>query len=328
MPHWQCKVPLVKMSNIQAVQKSYTLSPMSEPLISTDLARFLCGGIAGAVSRTVTAPVDRLKVLRQLNVHEVAGKNMYQGFRTMVHEGGILALWRGNGVNVLKNCPECAIRFSLHGWLKSVLFPNAKGPLQPEQRFFVACVAGASSLTITYPLEVMKTRMAMRRSTDSSSIIVCFRTVLKEGGLRGFYRGYKVSMFSYVPYSGMELALYEMLKRKYIDLKSSWYPGLTSTEKNHMPTYVAVPLVIISCCIPMPIIYPANLLRTRYQASPSPMAAPVFLTIRSIVRTDGWTGLYRGLSTSLSKTLPSVCITYCIFEFCSELMRVPGLGSK
>ncbi|KAA0199226.1 Calcium-binding mitochondrial carrier protein SCaMC-3 [Fasciolopsis buskii] len=315
---------------VAELKKKSALTPTkSEPLIRAEWARFICGGIAGTVSRTLTAPIDRLKVLRQMSVPEVAGKNVIQSWRCMIFEGGIFSLWRGNGVNVLKNCPESAIRFGMHGWLKSVLFPEVQGQLRPEQRLLVAALAGATSLTCTYPAEILKTRMALRKSSDPKSIASCVRRVYKQGGLLGFYRGYKISMLSYVPYSGMELAIYELLKRRYLEYRERLRrlhgqpPG-----GNLIPPYVTISLVTTSCCIPILIVYPANLLRTRFQASEKPRAGPVWPALLEIWQQSGLRGLYQGLGASLSKTLPSVCITYVVFEFCSDLMRVPGLGAR
>lgn len=77
----------------------------------------------------------------------------YAGFQIIVADGGMRALWRGNAVNVLKNGPETALRFGFYGRLKDTLFPGAKD-LQPGQRLCTACMAGAGSLTLTYPMEV------------------------------------------------------------------------------------------------------------------------------------------------------------------------------
>ncbi|CAL8077295.1 unnamed protein product [Calicophoron daubneyi] len=244
------------------------VSDQADPVLRPELARFICGGIAGTVSRTMTAPIDRVKVMRQTGAPEMMGKNFIQSWRLMFAEGGFLSLWRGNAVNVLKNGPESAIRFGLHGWLKSLLFPESKGQLRPEQRMLVASLSGAVSLTCTYPAE--------------------------------------------------------MLKRRYMAYRQS--KGRPATHL--MPPYMTIAMVMTSCCIPILIVYPANLLRTRFQASSLPKAAPVIKSLVEIFRKDGFFGLYQGMGASLSKTLPSVCITYFVFEITSELLRVPGLGSR
>ena len=98
------------------------------------------GGVAGAISRTCTAPLDRLKVLLQVlfdvfvnrifleitfkreerwevafpfQVHS-SNKNklgVSSGLRLLLSDGGFLGLWRGNGMNVIKIAPESAIKF-------------------------------------------------------------------------------------------------------------------------------------------------------------------------------------------------------------------------
>ena len=60
----------------------------------------MAGGLAGAVSRTCTAPMDRLKVL--LQVHGGRKQTSIPNtIKYMLNEGGIKGLWRGNGINVI-----------------------------------------------------------------------------------------------------------------------------------------------------------------------------------------------------------------------------------
>ncbi|VUZ54965.1 unnamed protein product [Hymenolepis diminuta] len=291
---------------------------------SVDRRRYFAGFTAGCVSRTLTAPIDRLKVLRQAAAPEIDGLNMYKSFRVIIAEGGFCSLWRGNGVNVLKNGPETALRFGFHGQFKEFFFPDAK-ELHPMQRLFVASLAGACSLTCTYPMEVMKTRMALRKTGDTNSLIDCVKILYKQGGFRSLYRGYFVSMLSYVPYAGLELSFFELFKRGYMEYFHGYKPG---DPMPHLATPAAIGIIICSSFIPMLIVYPANLMRTRFQASTAVKPPSIASMFMGILRKDGPAGLYRGYLTSLTKTLPSVTISYLTFEAVMELMGLPTLGSK
>jgi solute carrier family 25 (adenine nucleotide translocator) protein 4/5/6/31 len=74
------------------------------------LEDFLAGGVSGAVAKTMTAPIERVKLLIQtqdanpkIRSGEVA---RYTGivdcFKRISAEQGIGAFWRGNFTNVLR----------------------------------------------------------------------------------------------------------------------------------------------------------------------------------------------------------------------------------
>ncbi|XP_027624783.1 solute carrier family 25 member 41 isoform X2 [Tupaia chinensis] len=135
----------------------------------------LSGAMAGAVSRTGTAPLDRAKVYMQVYSSKTNFTNLLEGLRTMVQEGGFRSLWRGNGINVLKIAPEYAIKFSVF-----------------EQ--------------------VLKTRLTLRRTGQYKGLLGCARRILAQEGTRAFYRGYLPNMLGIVPYACTDLAVYEMLQ--------------------------------------------------------------------------------------------------------------------
>ncbi|XP_067837770.1 mitochondrial adenyl nucleotide antiporter SLC25A24-like, partial [Heptranchias perlo] len=170
--------------------------------------QLISGGMAGAVSRTGTAPLDRLKVLMQVHSCKSNQMNMYGGFKQMLKEGGVLSLWRGNGMNVVKIAPETAIKFMAYEQYKK-LFARDKQNVATHERFLAGSLAGATAQTSIYPMEVMKTRMALRKTGQYSGISDCAKKIIKREGIIAFYKGYIPNILGIIPYAGIDLAVYE-----------------------------------------------------------------------------------------------------------------------
>ena len=172
----------------------------------------MAGGVAGAISRTCTAPLDRPKVL--LQVHGGRKQtSISETIRYMLKEGGYKGLWRGNGINVLKIAPENALKFMAYDEMKKVIKGDDDRELEIHERLMAGSFAGAFSQTVIYPLEVMKTRLALRKTGEMEGGIVKFaKEMMKAEGLKVFYKGYWPNLFGIIPYAGIDLAVYETLK--------------------------------------------------------------------------------------------------------------------
>jgi solute carrier family 25 phosphate transporter 23/24/25/41 len=197
----------------------------------------IAGGIAGALSRSITAPIDRLRVLLQISSQSlkptVPGWNSWTYtkylIRSVYREDGILGFWKGNGVNVLKIIPESAVRFYVFELVKRRLSQHKKygqntPPLveyspapQKSKRLFVASdvrdrlmaggFAGLCSQLAVYPLDTTKTRMmaemAMKRHASEAPVqrlgaIGIAKRMYQKEGMRSFFRGLGPSLVGYV----------------------------------------------------------------------------------------------------------------------------------
>jgi solute carrier family 25 (mitochondrial phosphate transporter), member 23/24/25/41 len=88
----------------------------------TEAAKQLfCGGLAGSVAKTVTAPLSRLTILFQ--VHSLVTTKNHRpkfamsisgGFQKIIERGGIISLWKGNMTSVLHRFPYSAINFYVY----------------------------------------------------------------------------------------------------------------------------------------------------------------------------------------------------------------------
>jgi len=91
---------------------------VSDPVV----AAFCAGGMAGAVSRTVVSPLERLKILFQV---QSAGRDAYKlsvgkALGKMWQEEGWRGFMRGNGTNCIRIIPYSAVQFSSFNFYSKV----------------------------------------------------------------------------------------------------------------------------------------------------------------------------------------------------------------
>lgn len=96
------------------------------PEIASGWRHLAAGAVAGSVSRTCTAPLDRLKVFLQVQTNRV---RIADSFNYLLKEGGIRSFWRGNGINVLKIAPESALKFAVYEKVKRLIKQNEQKQL-------------------------------------------------------------------------------------------------------------------------------------------------------------------------------------------------------
>ncbi|XP_066293551.1 calcium-binding mitochondrial carrier protein SCaMC-2-like isoform X4 [Branchiostoma lanceolatum] len=279
--------------------------------------QLVAGGTAGAVSRTCTAPLDRLKVLLQVHGANVARGGIWGSFQHMLKEGGVKGLWRGNGMNVLKIAPESAIKFMAYERLKK-LFTREGHSLGVVERFCSGSLAGMISQTTIYPMEVLKTRLAIRKTGEYSGMWDCGVKIYQREGLRAFYKGYIPNILGVLPYAGIDLCIYETLKNMYL-----------AKNKNQPNPGVMVLLAcgtISSTCGQLAS-YPLALIRTRLQAQTTPIPGRDTMAglFKGIIKDEGLRGLYRGIAPNFMKVAPAVSISYVVYE---KTRSALGVNSK
>ncbi|KAF0973167.1 hypothetical protein FDP41_008374 [Naegleria fowleri] len=189
---------------------------------------FALGGVSGAVAKTLTAPIERVKLLIQTqdaNPRIRSGEiPRYTGivncFTRVASEQGIAAFWRGNFTNVIRYFPTQAFNFAFKDSIKK-LFPKYS-PKEEFGKFFLVQMAsgglaGAGSLCIVYPLDYARTRLAsdVGKNRDFKGLGDCLvKTARGPRGVLGLYNGFGVSVAGIIPYRGVYFGLYDSLREK------------------------------------------------------------------------------------------------------------------
>lgn len=184
--------------------------------------------------------------------------NIVDTVKYMLKEGGVMGLWRGNLLNVIKIAPESALKFGAYEEIKKWIKGSDNRELTIYERLWAGSLAGATAQTVIYPLEVMKTRMLLRRTGEYSGMWDCAYKIYKSGGL---YRGYWPNLFGIIPYAGIDLAVYETVKKTW--LERTYDPN----EPKKQPGSVVLLLcgTFSSCCGQLAA-YPCALIRTKLQS--------------------------------------------------------------
>jgi solute carrier family 25 (adenine nucleotide translocator) protein 4/5/6/31 len=183
---------------------------------------FLIGGVSAAVSKTVVAPIERVKLLLQVQdaSSSIKAEDRYNGigdcFSRVLKEQGMAAFWRGNLANVVRYFPTQALNFAFKDFYKKTL--NPYDPKKQPGMFFIGnCAsggaAGATSLTVVYPLDFARTRLAADVGSGSerefTGLVDCLKKVAQKDGAGGLYRGFGISVIGIIAYRASYFGMFD-----------------------------------------------------------------------------------------------------------------------
>ncbi|KAK8134807.1 hypothetical protein PG984_006819 [Apiospora sp. TS-2023a] len=314
------------------------------------LGYYVAGAAAGGISRTATAPLDRLKVYLLINTKsstdaavEAAktgrpvdavknfSRSLTRAFSELYREGGLRGLWAGNGLNVIKIMPETAIRFGTYEAAK-VALANFEGHgdslhINPWSKFIAGGVAGMTAQLCVYPLDTLKFRLQSEYVRDGErGRTLLARTWRKmwADGKTAPYRGVTMGLVGMFPYSALDMFTFEFLKERYVRYgakrdgvhEEDFHPGALMT--GFMGGF--------SGAFGATAVYPLNVLRTRLQTQGTTMHPARYTGIVDVARktwqNEGLRGLYKGLTPNLMKVGPALSITWIVYEKAKILMNL------
>jgi len=208
---------------------------MSDGAISF-LKDFLAGGISAAISKTAVAPIERVKLLLQVQhaSQQISAANQYKGIMDCIvripKEQGFISFWRGNLANVIRYFPTQALNFAFKDKYKKV-FLGGVDPKTQFWRYFAGNLAsggaaGATSLCFVYPLDFARTRLAADvgkagAEREFSGLGNCISKIFKSDGLKGLYQGFNVSVQGIIIYRAAYFGCFDTAKGMLPDPKNT-----------------------------------------------------------------------------------------------------------
>lgn len=282
------------------------------------LINFFAGGVSGAVAKTTTAPIERVKLLIQTqdaNPKIISGEvARYTGivdcFVRVSKEQGIKAFWRGNLTNIIRYFPTQAFNFAFKDSIKA-MFPAADKKTEFGKFFLINMasggLAGAGSLMIVYPLDYARTRLASDVGTGKqqfNGLLDCLSKTVKSSGIGGLYNGIGVSVTGIIPYRGVYFGLFDTL---------SGYNPYQKSENNVFRAASKFACAQFSAISAGYASYPMDTVRRRLQMqSEKPQEDWVYKgtadCFNKIIKEEGTAALFKGAGANALRTVGAALV--------------------
>ncbi|KAE8747626.1 hypothetical protein FOCC_FOCC005605 [Frankliniella occidentalis] len=318
----------------------------------------LSGGIAGMCSKTTVAPLDRIKILFQAHNSHYKNLGVWSGLNAIRKNEGFMALYKGNGAQMVRIFPYAAIQFTAFEQYKKT-FKSFLGTDTVLGAFAVkfgagAC-AGTTAVTATYPLDTVRARLAFQVKGEHKykGIIDAFKTIYKsEGGLLALYRGFIPTLCGIFPYAGCSFYSFETLK----NLCMLYLPSYTcETCAENTGKFYLINLCVLyrkqvlrqidvltgglvlllpaklvcggfAGAVAQIVSYPLDVTRRRMQLAmmdqeTAKFAQSMWGTLKMTYKENGIVrGLYRGMSTNFYRAGPMFAVSFSTFELMKQLL--------
>jgi len=283
---------------------------------------FVAGGVSAAVSKTIVAPLERVKILLQIQDAQkfIPKDQQYKGivdcFGRIYREQGFLSYWRGNVVNVVRYFPTQALNFAFKDKYKKLFLDGVDKA--NFWRFFAGNLAsggaaGATSLLMVYPLDFARTRLGAdvgKAAADrefkglADCILKCYKA---DGVVRGLYPGFISSVQGIIIYRAIYFGAYDTAKDQF-------------KNPNILLKFAIAQTVAMSS---VTIAYPFDTVRRRLMmmsGEGEKMYSGTLDCWRKIIKDEGAKALYKGNLTNVIRSI-GCALVLVGYDECIEFLK-------
>lgn len=282
----------------------------------TSSQSFLCAGFAGFFSKTVTSPLEVVKIKSQVGTFHCKD-GFLKTFIVIYRNEGLRGFWKGNMASCLRLFPYTAVHLTAYKKIVH-LHMDELGFISQWRAIFAGGVAGVAAALLTYPLEVAETRLVIQNCRQPTYLGVAhtLSKIYRNEGLPALYRGFSLTVLGAVPFS---VGCYAV----YMNLDKLWQE----------PSFRFTPLQnFISGCIAAGVAqtlsYPFETVKRKMQAQSSRLphfgGVDVHFTgmmdcFMQVVRNKGVLSLWNGLTANTIKIVPYFGLLFTCCEMCKQV---------
>ncbi|KAK7303803.1 hypothetical protein RJT34_14720 [Clitoria ternatea] len=308
------------------------------------------GAISGAISRTVTSPLDVIKIRFQVQLEPTSSwtllrrdlatpskyTGMIQATKDIFREEGLQGFWRGNVPALLMYMPYTAIQFTVLHMLKTFASGSSKTGnhinLSPYLSYMSGALAGCAATLGSYPFDLLRTILASQGEPKVyPNMRTAFIDILRTRGFPGLYAGLPPTLVEIMPYAGLQFGTYDTFKRWTLAWNHRHYSN--TTEEDSLSGFQAFLCGLAAGTCAKLVCHPLDVVKKRFQIEglqrhPRYGARVehrayrnMFDATQRILQTEGWAGLYKGIVPSTIKAAPAAAVTFVAYELTSDWLE-------
>ncbi|XP_064925030.1 putative mitochondrial transporter UCP3 isoform X3 [Columba livia] len=293
----------------------------------TAAVKFFSAGTAACIADLCTFPLDtakvRLQIQGEVRIPRSTGTVEYRGvlgtLSTMVRTEGPRSLYSGLAAGLQRQMSFASIRIGLYDSVKQLYTPKGAESTGLAARLLAGCTTGAVAVTCAQPTDVVKVRFQANGATADgarrySGTVDAYRTIAREEGVRGLWRGTLPNIARNAIVNCGELVTYDLIKDAL--LRAQLLTGEDSVGTGTQPGAVLVPTALkpqlcpadnVPChfvaafgagfCATV-VASPVDVVKTRYMNAGPGQYRNVLSCLLALLMQDGVTGLYKGFVPS------------------------------
>ncbi|XP_023904426.1 mitochondrial thiamine diphosphate carrier 2 [Quercus suber] len=311
------------------------------------------GAIAGGISRTVTSPLDVIKIRFQVQLEPTTSwpllrsnlsgtskyTGMFQATKDILREEGLPGFWRGNVPALLMVMPYTAIQFTVLHKLKTFASGSSKSEdhiqLSPYLSYVSGALAGCAATVGSYPFDLLRTILASQGEPKVyPTMRSAFVDIVRARGFRGLYAGLSPTLVEIIPYAGLQFGTYDTFKRwtlAWNRIRAS-NSDLNYTEDGITSFQLFLCGLAAGTCAKL-VCHPLDVVKKRFQVEGLPRHPRygarvehrayknMFHALRQILQMEGWAGLYKGIVPSTVKAAPAGAVTFVAYEYTADWLE-------
>jgi solute carrier family 25 (mitochondrial carrier protein), member 16 len=261
--------------------------------------------------------------------------------RGIYNQDGVVGLYRGHSATLLRIFPYAGIKFLAYEQIRHSIIPSPEYE-NPIRQFISGSLAGCVSVFFTYPLEVIRVRLAFetKREGRTSLVNICRRIYNEhptvpipagEGvvslkpiplaGLANFFRGFTATICGMIPYAGSSFLVHDnasdLLRSKPLARYTTIAGSGKDSKKPQLKAWAELTSGGLAGLISQTVSYPLEVIRRRMQVGGvvgDGHRLRMGEVAKGILVEKGFRGFFVGLGIGYLKVIPMVATSFLVYE--------------